>query len=171
MITPRPENAVSRRRLLTGVASGAAALAASSLLGGCGAGGSAVTRHPDAGMWRQYQGSTLNFISENTAPTAAIAANTTPFTELTGININIVTLELSALVQKVALDLASGRSTYQVIYADPYQVLAPYARGLVDLRELTPPRSSRYGSTRSCSGSSTSATRPPSGCSCWPCRS
>ncbi|MEV8638116.1 extracellular solute-binding protein [Streptosporangium sp. NPDC051023] len=78
----------------------------------------------------------MNFISENTAPTAAIAANVSPFTDLTGINVNIVTLELTALVQRVALDLASGRAQYQVIYADPYQVLAPYQRGLVDLRSL-----------------------------------
>jgi len=141
MITPhsasnhRPAD-LSRRRFLGGVLGGAGALAGAGLLGGCGASGSAVARHPEGGMWRQFAGSTLNFISENTAPTAAIAANVRPFTELTGITLNIVTLELSALVQKVALDLASGRSTYQVIYADPYQVLAPYAKGLVDLREL-----------------------------------
>ena len=47
-----------------------------------------------------------------------------------------MTLELTALVQRVALDLASGRAQYQVLYADPYQVLAPYQRGLVDLRSL-----------------------------------
>ncbi|HEX2141124.1 MAG TPA: extracellular solute-binding protein, partial [Candidatus Limnocylindria bacterium] len=52
------------------------------------------------------------------------------------INVNIVNLELSALVQRVALDMASGASQYQVIYADPYQVLAPYHKGLADLREF-----------------------------------
>ncbi|MGF7239291.1 MAG: hypothetical protein ACQSGP_30685 [Frankia sp.] len=86
--------------------------------------------------WRRYAGTTLNFISENTAPTAAIAANSGPFTELTGIKVNIVTLELSAMVQQVALDFASGEAGYHVIYADPYQVLAPYSKALVDLREL-----------------------------------
>ncbi|WP_445189673.1 extracellular solute-binding protein [Pseudonocardia sp. Cha107L01] len=141
MITPRAASGVSRRGFLGGALGGAAALAATGLLSGCGGSGSGVSRHLDAGMWRQYAGSTLNFISENTAPTAAIAANVTPFTELTGINLNIVTLELSALVQKVALDLASGHSTYQAIYADPYQVLAPYSKGLVDLRELMADRS------------------------------
>ncbi|HWN33125.1 MAG TPA: extracellular solute-binding protein [Pseudonocardia sp.] len=136
MSLPPPASGVSRRRFLGGALGGAAAVAAAGALGGCAAPGGGVTRHADAGPWRQYAGSTLNFISENTAPTAAIAANVTPFTELTGINLNIVTLELSALVQKVALDLASGHSTYQAIYADPYQVLAPYSKGLVDLREL-----------------------------------
>ncbi|MEU7827682.1 MULTISPECIES: extracellular solute-binding protein [unclassified Nonomuraea] len=104
-------------------------------LSACGSRGD-VARAGTTDQWRQFQGATLNFISENTAPTAAIAANTKPFTDLTGINVNIVTLELTALVQRVALDLASGRAQYQVIYADPYQVLAPYQRGLVDLRTL-----------------------------------
>ncbi|MEV0345037.1 extracellular solute-binding protein [Nonomuraea sp. NPDC050680] len=104
-------------------------------LSACGSRGD-VARAGTGDQWRQFQGATLNFISENTAPTAAIAANTKPFTDLTGINVNIVTLELTALVQRVALDLASGRAQYQVIYADPYQVLAPYQRGLVDLRTL-----------------------------------
>ncbi|GAA0513287.1 ABC transporter substrate-binding protein [Saccharopolyspora subtropica] len=126
---------LSRRRLLRGAVAGGAALAAGGLLGGCTARQDARRLATDD-RWRQFAGTTLNFISENTAPTAAIAADLAPFTELTGIRVNIVTLELSALVQKVALDLASGQAQYQVIYADPYQVLAPYSKGLVDLREL-----------------------------------
>jgi multiple sugar transport system substrate-binding protein len=92
----------------------------------------------DAGAapWRRYAGTTLNFISENTAPTAAIAADLKPFTELTGIRVNIVMLELSALAQKVALDFASGNGEYDVVYADPYLVLAPYAGGFADLRQF-----------------------------------
>lgn len=92
----------------------------------------------DAGddVWRRFAGTTINFISENTAPTAAIAANLAPFEELTGIRVNIANLQLPALVQRVALDMASGDAQYQVIYADPYQVLAPYHEGLADLREF-----------------------------------
>jgi len=126
---------IDRRTFLRKAVGGAAALAAPSLLAGCG-GGSAASYQADAAPWRRYAGTTLNFISENTSPTAAIAANKKPFTDLTGINLNIVQLELSALVQKVALDFASGSAAYQVIYADPYQVLAPYAKGLYDLRGL-----------------------------------
>lgn len=125
---------VSRRRVLGGALAGGAAAVSTGLLGGCGANGD-VRRRDTADPWRQFEGATLNFISENTAPTSAIKADAERFTELTGIRINIVTLELSALVQKVALDLASGQSQYQVVYADSYQVLAPYANGLVDLRE------------------------------------
>ena len=93
-------------------------------LGGCGSGNEAK---PVAGdEWKQFGGTTLNFISENTAPTSAIAANLKPFKDLTGIDIKISQLELTALVQKVALDFASGLGAYQIVYADPYQVLAPY---------------------------------------------
>ncbi|QGK70764.1 extracellular solute-binding protein [Allosaccharopolyspora coralli] len=141
--------AVSRRRLLGGALAGGAALAAGGALGGCTSRADARRIDTDD-RWRQFEGTTLNFISENTAPTAAIAANLQPFTDLTGINVNIVTLELSAMVQKVALDLASGQSQYQIIYADPYQVLAPYSKGLVDLRELAddptlPGQSAEFG--------------------------
>ncbi len=121
----------STRRQLLGAGAGLALAG----LAGCGSHADAKRTNSDD-PWRQFDGTTLNFISENTAPTAAIAANLRPFTELTGIRVNIVTLELTALVQKVALDLASGQAQYQLVYADPYQVLAPYAKGLVDLREF-----------------------------------
>jgi multiple sugar transport system substrate-binding protein len=126
----------SRRDVLRGALATGASLTLAGSLSSCGS-RSDVARVVGGGdEWRQFKGATLNFISENTAPTAAIAANLRPFTNLTGINVNIVTLELTALVQRVALDLASGRAQYQVVYADPYQVLAPYQRGLVDLRSL-----------------------------------
>lgn len=124
----------SRRAVLRGALAAGAALTLSGSVSSCGSRADAPRTAGD--QWRQFQGATLNFISENTAPTAAIAANTRPFSDLTGIDVRIVTLELTALVQRVALDLASGRAQYQVIYADPYQVLAPYQRGLVDLRSM-----------------------------------
>jgi multiple sugar transport system substrate-binding protein len=115
-----------------------AGLLATAGLAGCGAGSPAPVPPARAGAdpWRRFAGTTINFISENTAPTAAIAANLRPFEELTGIRVNIVNLELQALVQRVALDMAGGQAQYDVIYADPYQVLAPYSKGLLDLREL-----------------------------------
>src|SRR3954469_9195105 len=104
-------------------------------LGGCG--GSSNTAKPVAGdPWKQFAGTTLNFISENTAPTSAIAANLAPFKELTGIDVKFSQLELTALVQKVALDFASGIGAYDVIYADPYQILAPYHAALADLNDF-----------------------------------
>ncbi|WP_309082442.1 extracellular solute-binding protein [Zhihengliuella sp.] len=127
----------TRRQLLR---FGGAGLAAAALGGltACGQTGTAPVPPPSPGgdPWRRFAGTTINFISENTAPTAAIAANLQPFRDLTGIDINIVTLDLQALVQRVALDLAGGQSQYDVVYADPYQVLAPYAAGFADLREF-----------------------------------
>ena len=56
-----------------------------------------------------------------------IAANLKPFKDLTGIDVEISQLELGSLVQKVSLDVSSGDPTIHVIYADPYQVMAPFA--------------------------------------------
>ena len=90
----------------------------------------------DAKMWKQFSGTTLNFISENTSPSSAIAANLKPFTDLTGMKVNVTQLQLGDVVQKVALDFGSGQSTYPVIYADPYQILAPYHEGFEDLNKF-----------------------------------
>ncbi|RZU62832.1 extracellular solute-binding protein [Zhihengliuella halotolerans] len=128
--------ALTRRQMLR---AGGLSLAALGGLTACGTTTATTpvpTLAPGTDPWRRFAGTTINFISENTAPTAAIAANLQPFTDLTGIRVNIVSLELQALVQRVALDLAGGQAQYDVIYADPYQVLAPYAAGFADLREF-----------------------------------
>lgn len=132
MVGRRP--GVGRRAVLGSALAGAGALATG--LAGCSRPPAAMPAYRGGDVWRRFAGTTINFISENTAPTAAIAADTRPFTELTGITVRIVSLDLASLVQRVALDLAGGQAQYHVIYADPYQVLAPYAKGLVDLREF-----------------------------------
>lgn len=126
------ERRLSRRQLLAAGAGAGVSLA----LSACGAGTTTRVARSGGDPWRRFAGTTLNFISENTAPTSAIAANLKPFTDRTGITVNIVQLELSAMVQKVALDFASGLGSYAVVYADPYQVLAPYHQALADLREF-----------------------------------
>jgi multiple sugar transport system substrate-binding protein len=126
---------VTRRELMARAGAGAAALALPGSLAACG--GSSNTAQPVSGdEWKQFAGTSINFISENTAPTSAIAANLKPFTDLTGIDVKISQLELSALVQKVALDFASGIGAYDVVYADPYQILAPYSKALAPLNEF-----------------------------------
>src|SRR6185295_14139968 len=67
------EGGTSRRQLLQRAGMGAAALAVPGWLAGCGSGGQ-VKVDPTAGEWKRYAGTQLNFISENTAPTSAIAA-------------------------------------------------------------------------------------------------
>jgi len=109
-----------------------AGLAGASLpwVAGCGGGSGSSEASASDGMWNQFSRMTLNFISENTAPTSTIAANLRSFKELTGINVNVLQLELQTLVQKIALDIGSGVGSYQIIYADPYQVLAPFHAAL-----------------------------------------
>lgn len=113
-----------------------AGFAGASLLGiaGCGEeqGGGAA----GGDVWKQFKGTTIQFISENTPPTSAIAANLQSFKDKTGIDVKISQLELSALVEKVALDFGSGEGRYHVIYADPYQVMAPYYKGLANLNDF-----------------------------------
>jgi multiple sugar transport system substrate-binding protein len=125
--TPRR---ISRRDFLKVTGTG---LAGAALLGAAGCGQESGGGAAGGDVWKQYKGTTLNFISENTPPTAAIAANLKPFKDLTGIDVKITQIELGALVEKVALDFGSGEGQYQIIYADPYQVLAPYYQGLAEL--------------------------------------
>ena len=124
----------SRRKLLLGGASTAALLA----LPGCGGGESDTPTGTNSSgdPWKQFSGTSINFISENTSPSAAIAANLGPFEQLTGIKVNIQQMDLDKVVEKCKLDFSSGTAQNQVIYADPYQILAPLADGLADLNEL-----------------------------------
>jgi multiple sugar transport system substrate-binding protein len=126
---------LTRRQLIARAGTGAAAIALPGALSACG--GSDKAPPPDStDEWKQFSGTTINFISENTAPTSAIAANLKPFTDRTGIKVKISQLELTALVQKVALDFASGIGAYDVVYADPYQVLAPYSAAMAELNQF-----------------------------------
>jgi len=109
-----------------------AGLAGAAMVGAAGCGSGPGVSASGAG-WKRYSGATINFISENTAPTSAIAANLTPFKELTGINVEIQQLELTSLAQRVALDFGSRSGEYHVIYADAYQVMAPLYKGFTDL--------------------------------------
>ena len=126
---------MSRRDFLKVAGAG---LGGAAILGnaGCvGSRGSAnVAEAASNNKWKQFSGMTLNFISENTAPTSAIAANLKPFKDLTGIDVNISQLQLTAVQQKVALDFGSRSGQYSVIYADPYLIMAPLHDGFVDLK-------------------------------------
>src|SRR4051812_734408 len=126
-------SALTRRQVFARAGAGAAALALPGALSACGGSGKPAPTPVSTDEWKQFAGTTINFISENTAPTSAIAANVKPFTDLTGIQVKFSQLELSALVQKVALDFASGIGAYDVVYADPYQVLAPYSVAMAEL--------------------------------------
>jgi len=97
---------------------------------------STLAERAAADKWRQFSGAKLNFISENTPPSSAAAANMAAFTHLTGIKVTITQEQLGDVVQKAALDFGAGTANYQLIYADPYQILAPYYKNLVDLHKF-----------------------------------
>ena len=63
-------------------------------------------------------------------------------------------------MQKVALDFASGLGSYQIVYADPYQILAPYHEALVDLNTLMHDAEPARSSTTSATSSRPSSTPP-----------
>ncbi|HYP46702.1 MAG TPA: extracellular solute-binding protein [Propionibacteriaceae bacterium] len=130
-----PSTPFHRRKLLLGAGSAAALLA----LPACGGSESeAPSGNASAGgdPWKQFSGTSINFISENTSPSAAIAANLAPFEKLTGIKVNVQQMDLDKVVEKCKLDFSSGTAQNHVIYADPFQILAPLADGLADLNEL-----------------------------------
>lgn len=126
---------LTRRRLLQSGTALAAALA----LPGCAPDQATQLPTGTSGggdLWKQFSGTTINFISENTAPSAAIAADLAPFEKLTGIKVNVQQMELDKVVEKCKLDFSSGTAQNHVIYADPFQVLAPMSEGLIDLNPL-----------------------------------
>ena len=78
-------------------------------------------------LWKQYQGKglSINFLSEDTPPTAAIVNHLKEFEDLTGIKVNLTTTNLADVGTKVLLDFSAGTGDIQVIYADPFIMLAP----------------------------------------------
>src|SRR5262245_26240884 len=91
-----------------------------------------------AATWNQYkdQGIQINFLSEDTPPTAAIIKHVGEFEELTGIKVNITQTNLADVVTKVLLDFASEAGDIHIIYADPMQILAPLCGNFTDLRQF-----------------------------------
>ena len=130
-----PSSGMTRREFLRIAGAG---IAGTSLpwLAGCGGGSGSSQASIGGGEWKQFSGMSLSFISENTPPTSAIAANLKPFKDLTGIDVSISQLELTAVQQKVALDFGSRTGQYQIVYADPYNIMVPLRDGLVDLTKF-----------------------------------
>jgi multiple sugar transport system substrate-binding protein len=86
--------------------------------------------------WRQFEGTTINFISENTTPSTAIAANIELFEKVTGINVVIEQADLNAVIEKVGLDVNARTARYQVAYLDPQQIMAKNKDNFVDLKKF-----------------------------------
>lgn len=138
-----PKNAiyrpVSRRKFLELGGGAATALGAGSLAVGLN---SVVSRRPayaassDEAKWRQYEGSKLVFMSENTPPSFAIRDNMKAFYDKTGIEVEIITDNLPVVQQKVGIDLRSGNSDFVLNYVQDKPIGAPFADYYADLTPL-----------------------------------
>lgn len=139
-----PKNAVyrsvSRRRFLELGGGAATALGAGSIAAGLG---SVITRRPayaqssDAAKWKQYDGTKLVFMSENTPPSFAIRDNLKPFYDLTGITVEILTDDLPVVQQKVGIDLRGGKADFVLNYVQDKPIGAPFADFYADLTQYT----------------------------------
>ncbi|WP_276354557.1 ABC transporter substrate-binding protein [Cohnella caldifontis] len=86
--------------------------------------------------WKQFAGTTLNVITENTPPSSGLAANIETFEKATGIKVNIEQVNLDVVIEKAGLDFNARNDNYHIIYADPYQILAKQAKHFLDLNTL-----------------------------------
>lgn len=139
----RPKNAltrrVNRRRFLELGGMGASMLGAGGLTVSLG---SVITptrvqaQSSEDAKWKQYAGSKLVFISENTPPSFAIREKLKDFYDLTGITVEILTDDLPVVQQKAGIDLRSGTADYVLQYVQDKPIGAPFADFYADLTPL-----------------------------------
>ena len=140
----RPKNpiyrSVSRRKFLELGGSAATTLGAGSIAIGLS---SVVTRTPvqaqssDDAKWKQYAGSKLVFMSENTPPSFAIRDNLQAFHDLTGMEVEVLTDDLPVVQQKVGIDLRGGNADFHLNYVQDKPIGAPFADFYADMRKYT----------------------------------
>ena len=131
---------ISRRKFLELGGGVATVLGADSIAVGMN---SVITRRPvyayssDEAKWRQYEGSKLVFMSENTPPSFAIRDNIQAFYDLTGIEVEILTDGLPTVQQKVGIDLRSGQADYHLNYVQDKPIGSPFADFYADLNDFS----------------------------------
>ena len=130
---------VNRRKFLEIGGGAAAGLGVGGLTLGLG---STITRSKaqaassDDAKWKQYSGSKLKFISENTPPSFAIRDNMKAFTNLTGIEVEVITDDLPVVQQKIGIDLQGGKADYVLQYVQDKPIGAPFADFYADLTPI-----------------------------------
>lgn len=90
-------------------------------------------QYPEDFNWKQFDGTTLNFIIENNINANILTRECGNFTKLTGININIRSMDYSTMIEKINMDFLSKTSKYHLVYVDPYQTLNRFSSSLEDL--------------------------------------
>jgi len=91
----------------------------------------------DEAKWKQYDGSKLVFMSENTPPSFAIRDNLQAFYDLTGIEVEILTDDLPVVQQKVGIDLRGGNADFHLNYVQDKPIGSPFADFYADLTKFT----------------------------------
>jgi multiple sugar transport system substrate-binding protein len=130
---------ISRRKFLELGGGAASALGVGSMTLGLG---STITRSrvqaqsSDDAKWKQYAGSKLTFISENTPPSFAIRDNIKTFQNLTGIEVTILTDDLPMVQQKIGIDLRGRKADYVLNYVQDKPIGAPFGEFYADMTPL-----------------------------------
>jgi multiple sugar transport system substrate-binding protein len=138
-----PPNAIfkkiNRRKFLELGGGAATALGAGSLAVGLN---SVMMKTPvqaassDDAKWKQYSGSKLVFMSENTPPSFAIRDTIQQFYDLTGIEVEVLTDGLPSVQQKVGIDLQSGNADFPVSYVQDKPIGSPFADYYADMTPM-----------------------------------
>lgn len=87
-------------------------------------------------LWKQYAGTHLIFMSENTPPSYATKEHINEFTELTGMTAEVRQDVLSTVQEKVGLDLKGGTTGYHLNYAQDKPMNTLFADYWADLYEF-----------------------------------
>lgn len=85
--------------------------------------------------WKQFAGTKLVFMSEDTPPTAAIKTKVQVFKELTGIDIEIIEEHLDIVSEKVGIDVRGRKGAYPLYYSQDKPIGSPFHKHAEDLRE------------------------------------
>ncbi|MBZ4667537.1 MAG: hypothetical protein JG775_689 [Defluviitaleaceae bacterium] len=83
--------------------------------------------------WRQCEGVVLNFLVENNINASVLMKEVEKFTEVTGIHVNIRSMDFDTLVERMNMEFISKSSQYELLYIDPYQFLTRFSSQLEDL--------------------------------------
>ena len=85
----------------------------------------------DDQKWKQFSGSKIVFMSEDTPPTAAIKSKVKVFTDLTGIDIEIIQEHLDIVAEKVGIDVRGKKGAYACFYLQDKPIGAPFYKHAV----------------------------------------
>ena len=130
---------INRRRFLELGGAGATMLGTGSLAVGMNSmimSSAVQAQSSDDAKWKQFSGSKLVFLSENTPPSFAIREKLTAFYDLTGIEVEVLTDDLPVVQQKAGIDLRSGTADYVLQYSQDKPIGSPFADFYADLSPL-----------------------------------